>query len=43
MELLDCKKQIKDLVFMMANGIGVATTVEFLNLLIVLLTKNEAD
>jgi hypothetical protein len=43
MELLECKNKIKELVFMMANGIGVELTVQFLTLMISILKKHEAE
>jgi hypothetical protein len=43
MELIDCKKQIKDLVFAMANAIGPEQTEEYLTLLIAILNKHKAE
>ena len=43
MELIECKKQIKDLVFAMVNGIGPEQTEEYLILLIAILNKHKAD
>ena len=43
MELIELKKNIKQLVFAMANGIGKEHTIQFLELLIAIIKKDEAE
>jgi hypothetical protein len=43
MELIECKKNIKELVFAMANGVGVEQTEQFLIMLLAILRKHEAE